>query len=106
MMATGTSTKLATARHVLMLSRIKGTTQTEKASQEQVSDKAAAGVTALARLVQIVRKDSGSKVYAPPTVCSTKMTQVQSAYSDFTASGCLAELPVSCIGARSSFQRS
>ena len=45
-----------------MLSRITGANQTEKVSQEQVSDKAAAGVTALARLVQIVRKDSGTQV--------------------------------------------
>ena len=45
-----------------MLSRITGSNQTEKAGQEQVSDKAAAGVTALTRLVQIVRKDSGTKV--------------------------------------------
>lgn len=45
-----------------MLSRITGVIQTEKVSQEQVSDKAGAGVTALARLIQVVRKDSGTQV--------------------------------------------
>lgn len=44
-----------------MLYRITGY-QTEKASQEQVSDKAAAGITALTKLIQIVGKDSGTKV--------------------------------------------
>ncbi|KAL3156966.1 hypothetical protein ABBQ38_001224 [Trebouxia sp. C0009 RCD-2024] len=47
-----------------MFSRIGGSNQTEKASQKQVSDKAAAGVTAVTRLVQAVRKDSGTKVLA------------------------------------------
>ena len=55
-----------------MWSLITGSPQTEKASQEQVSDKAAAGVTALARLIQIVRKDSGSKVHANVTVCQNQ----------------------------------
>ncbi len=45
-----------------MLSHITGSYQTEKASQEQFSDKAAAGVAALAKLIQIVGKDSDSKV--------------------------------------------
>ena len=43
-----------------MLSRIIG--QTEKASQEQVSDKAAAAVSALAKLVHSVSTDSGVQV--------------------------------------------
>jgi hypothetical protein len=47
-----------------MLSRLTGAYQSEKASQEQVSDKAAAGVTALAKLVQIVGKDCGTQVKA------------------------------------------
>ena len=45
-----------------MFSRITGSNQSQKASQEQVSDKAAAGVTALAKLIQVVGKDSGSQV--------------------------------------------
>ena len=47
-----------------MLSRLTGAYQSEKASQEQVSDKAAAGITALAKLVQIVGKDCGTQVKA------------------------------------------
>ena len=47
-----------------MLSRLTGAYQSEKASQEQVSDKTAAGVTALAKLVQIVGKDCGTQVTA------------------------------------------
>ena len=47
-----------------MLSRLTGAYQSEKASQEQVSDKAAAGVTALAKLVQIIGKDCGTQVKA------------------------------------------
>lgn len=45
-----------------MFSRFTGAYQSEKTSQEQVSDKAAAGVAALAKLVQIVGKDSGTQV--------------------------------------------
>ena len=47
-----------------MLSRLTGAYQSKKASQEQVSDKAAAGVTALAKLVQIIGKDCGTQVKA------------------------------------------
>lgn len=47
-----------------MLSRLTGAHQSEKASQEQVSDKAAAGVTALAKLVQIIGKHCGTQVKA------------------------------------------
>lgn len=45
-----------------MFSRFTGAYQSEKTSQEQVSDKAAAGIAALAKLVQIVGKDSGTQV--------------------------------------------
>ena len=45
-----------------MFSRIIGSQQTERTSQEQVSDKAAAGVTALAKLVHTVGADSGIQV--------------------------------------------
>ena len=56
-----------------MFSRFTGAYQSEKASQEQVSDKAAAGVTALAKLVQIVGKDSGTQVKPDVVTCHNRL---------------------------------
>lgn len=55
-----------------MFSRILGSQQTEKGSQEQVSDKAAAGVTALAKLVYAVGADTGIQVSSK--VCKVRLS--------------------------------
>ena len=69
-----------------MFSRITGSHQSQKASQEQVSDKVAAGVTALTKLIQVVGKEGDSQV------CSATLTYASQ----------LADMPTLAVIGRSS----
>ncbi|DBA92205.1 TPA: hypothetical protein ACH3X1_015914 [Trebouxia sp. C0004] len=84
-----------------MLSRLTGACQSEKASQEQVSDKAAAGVTALVKLVQIVGKDCGAQELAQAAknlvAASDKTSQTQQTLQQYPAA--LHALTASCTSA-------
>ncbi|KAL0049164.1 hypothetical protein WJX82_007930 [Trebouxia sp. C0006] len=84
-----------------MLSRLTGAYQSEKASQEQVSDKAAAGVTALAKLVQIIGKDCGTQELAQAAkslvAASDKTNQTQQTLQQYPAA--LHALTASCTSA-------
>lgn len=76
-----------------MFSRLVGGQQTEKASQDQVSDKAAAGVTALAKLVRTVGADSGFQVRLDDQIASVSSRLYEYTMHNALYAGCGSSLP-------------